>query len=153
MQLNHPHVVLPDGQDVPQQFVHEDDLAAATWCILNRGGRGPYNLAPPDWIYLTDIARETNRRTVRFPMWLINLASKVCWTLRLPMLPYPPGMNAYVRHSYVMAPNRLCQELGYQFQFSTLGALRALIASHAKSARPGRSTASPACPSGHRRAG
>lgn len=127
MLLNHPVVVLPDGCNVPQQFVHEDDVAAATWCILRANGRGPFNLGPPDWIGLTDVARESGRPTVRVPLWLMNLATRFCWGLRLPLLPFPPGMNAYVRYPWIVAPRRLCSELKFQFRFSTLGTLRALL--------------------------
>lgn len=127
MLLHHPAVVLPDGCDVPQQFVHEDDLVAATWCILKNNGRGPYNVGPPDWIHLTDIARETGRFAVRFPLWVMNLAAKICWTLRIPILPYPPGMNLYVRYPWIVAPTRLCRELGFRFQYGSLDTLRELF--------------------------
>jgi UDP-glucose 4-epimerase len=127
MLLQHPLVVLPDGCDVPQQFVHEDDVVAATWCILKGGGRGPYNVGPPDWIHLTDIARETGRRTIKLPLWAMQLASRVSWGLRLPVLRFPPGMNVYVRYPWIVAPNRLCRELGFQFKFSSRETLRELL--------------------------
>lgn len=132
MLLQYPVVVLPDGCDVPQQYVHEDDVAAATWCILSRSGRGPYNVGPPDWIHLTDVARETGRRTVKLPLWTMQLASRICWGLRLPVLPYPPAMNSYIRYAWVVAPHRLCRELGFRFKFSSLDTLRALLRSHGK---------------------
>lgn len=137
MLLQYPMVVLPDGCDVPQQFVHEDDVAAATWCILSRGGRGPFNIGPPDWIYSTDVARETGRRTIKIPLWAMQLTSQICWGLRLSVLPYPPAMNSYIRYPWVVAPNRLCRELGFQFKFSSLDTLRVLLRAHGKLAEVG----------------
>lgn len=132
MLLQHPMVVLPDGCDLPQQFVHEDDVAAATWWILTHNGRGPFNVAPPDWIHLSDVARETGRRMIRIPFRLMRFASRVCWGLRLPFLKYPPGVNYFIRYSWVVAPRRLCEELGFQFQFNSLETLRAVLRSHGK---------------------
>ncbi|HEY3969058.1 MAG TPA: NAD-dependent epimerase/dehydratase family protein [Planctomycetaceae bacterium] len=153
MLLQNPLVVLPDGCDVPQQFVHEDDVAAATWCILKGNGRGPYNMGPADWISLTDVARETGRRTVKIPLWAMQLASRICWGLRLPLLPYPPGMNLYIRHPWIVAPRRLCQELGFQFQFSTRETLRKLLATHRKGTAERRNSPSHAdIPDEHRHA-
>ena len=127
--LKFPLVVLPDGCNVPQQYVHEDDVAAATWCILEANGRGPYNIAPPDWILLTDVARETGRRAVSIPWWAVHLASQLCWTLRLPLIRMPPSMTHYVRYPFVLAPTRLCRELGFQFRYSTLETLREMLRS------------------------
>lgn len=130
--LQHPMVVLPDGCDLPQQFVHEDDVSAATWCILTHDGRGPYNVAPPDWIHLTDVARETGRRTISIPFGIMRIASKICWNLRLPVLRYPPGVNFYIRYPWVVRPRRLRDELGFQFRFNTLETLRVVLRSHGK---------------------
>lgn len=132
MLLQHPFVVLPDGCDVPQQFVHEDDVIAAIWSILTHGGRGPYNVGPPDWIPLTDVAREAGRRTITIPLWLMQMASWVCWGLRLPVLRYPPAMNQFIRYPWVVAPTRLCGELGFRFKFSSRETLRAFLRSQAK---------------------
>jgi UDP-glucose 4-epimerase len=132
MLVHYPMVVLPDGCDVPQQYVHEDDVAAATWCILSRGGRGPYNVAPPDWIRLTDVARETGRPVIKLPLWAMQFVSRISWGLRLSFLPYPPAMNLYVRYPWIVAPNRLCRELGFRFEYSTLETLRSLLRAHGK---------------------
>jgi UDP-glucose 4-epimerase len=130
--LKHPLVVFPDGCDLPQQFVHEDDVAAATWWILARDGRGPYNVAPPDWIHLSDVARESGRRTISIPFWMMKFASRVCWNFRLPFLRYPPGVNFYIRYSWIVAPRRLGDELGFRFRYTSLETLRDLLRSHGK---------------------
>ncbi|MBS0265482.1 MAG: NAD-dependent epimerase/dehydratase family protein [Planctomycetes bacterium] len=130
MYLDQIAVVRPDGCDVPQQFVHEDDLAAATWHILKQGGRGPYNVGPADWMLLSDIARETGRRSVSLPLSVMYAALKICWALRLPFLDYPPASAQFTRYPWVVAPNRLCKELGFQFRYSSLEAFRAMVQAH-----------------------
>jgi nucleoside-diphosphate-sugar epimerase len=132
MLLQHPFMILPCGCDIAQQFVHEDDVMAATWRILESGGRGPYNIAPPDWVHVTDIARETGRLAIGVPMWVMKLAARICWGLRLSLIPMPPAAILYVSHSWVLAPNRLCRELGYQFQYNSLETLRELLRSKGK---------------------
>ena len=148
--LEHPVVVLPDGHDVPQQFVHEDDVAAATWHILARGGRGPYNVGPPDWIYLTDVARETGRRAIKIPLFIMQATTWVCWVLRLPVLRFPPAMNLYIRYPWIVAPNRLCGELGFQFEFSSLETLRELLRAQGKLATSPSDVQPEPCASQHR---
>jgi UDP-glucose 4-epimerase len=151
MLVKHPLVVLPGGCNVPQQFVHEDDVSAAIWCILTREGRGSFNIGPPDWIYMTDVARETGRRTIKVPFWVMTLASRVCWGLRIPFLRYPPGVNFYIRYPWVVAPRRLCEELGFRFRFSSLETLREVLRSHGKLAND-RAESSASVSSEHRRA-
>jgi UDP-glucose 4-epimerase len=153
MLVRHPLVVLPDGVDVPQQYVHEDDAAAATWCILTHGGRGPYNIAPPDWIRLSDVARETGKPAIKLPLWYIQIVSRICWSLRLSFLPYPPGMNLYVRYPWIVAPNRLCHELGFRFEYSTRATLRSLLRAHRKLAMDGPQLRSETAAAVQRRAG
>lgn len=113
-----PMIVLPDGVDVPLQFVHEDDCAAATWEILRHNGRGPFNLAPPNWVTMTQIARLTNRWAISLPFWTFKWASAFWWHCRLPIFQYPPSLHDFLRHPWVMSPARLQQELGFRFQYS-----------------------------------
>lgn len=111
-------VLLPDGVDVPMQFVHEDDVVAATWAILTHDARGAFNVGPPNWMKLSEFAALTGRRTSSRPYWLMKAFLTVWWTLRLPILDFPPSMLAYLRHPWVVAPSRLEQELDFRFQHS-----------------------------------
>lgn len=113
-----PMIVLPDGVDVPLQFVHEDDCAAATWEILRHNARGPFNVAPPNWVTMTQIARLTNRWAISLPFWIFKWASAFWWHCRLPIFQYPPSLHDFLRHPWVMSPTRLQQELGFRFQYS-----------------------------------
>lgn len=116
--LNIPVIVLPDGVDVPLQFVHEDDCVAATWEILRQNARGPFNIGPNDWISLTRLAELTNRWVIKLPFWTFKLASGFWWHLRLPIFDYPPSLHDFLRYPWVIAPSRLERELGFRFQYT-----------------------------------
>jgi UDP-glucose 4-epimerase len=111
-------IILMDGFDCPLQFVHEDDVAAATWQILQAGGRGPYNIGPPDWVHLSEIAKYSGRPIITLPFWLVRGITTCWWSLRLPMFEFPVGMLYFLRYPWVAAPNRLERELGFHFQHS-----------------------------------
>lgn len=121
-----PFMVLIDGKDVPVQFVHEDDVVDAMCQILNQQGRGGYNVAPPDWLSVRQLAQETNRRAVKAPFWLLKTLAAIAWKCRLPIHEYPPGFLYFARYPWVVTPTRLQNEMGFRFQFSSLDALRSV---------------------------
>ena len=138
-----PFLVRIDGCDTPLQFVHEADVAAAIHAILCANGRGAYNLAPPDWSTISEIAQATNRRVFSLPFWLVYATHWLAWTSRLPIHESPASFLYFVRYPWVVAPHRLTRELGYKFQFSSRDTLREII-QHTRqtrrSAEPGAST-------------
>ena len=121
-----PFMVLIDGKDVPVQFVHEDDVVEAMCQIMEQGGSGAYNVAPPDWLHVSDLARETNRRAIRAPFWLVKTLAAIAWKCRLSIHEYPPGFLYFARYPWIVASTRLQDEIGFQFQFSSLDALRSV---------------------------
>jgi len=122
-----PFIGLLDNCDPPVQFVHEDDVVAAIFEILVHDGRGPYNVAPPDHVGLSELARRTNRRTWRLPFTLAYAAAWLAWKLRLPFHEWPPGLLYFVREPWVVAPTRLQQELGFQFRYSSIETLHQIV--------------------------
>jgi len=119
-----PFMVLIDGYDTPMQFVHEEDVAAAIDIILRNNARGAFNVAPPDWLHISDIARETGRRALRLPFWLVYAVHWLSWAVHLVNHESPAGFLYFVRYPWVIAPTRLDTELGYQFRFTSLETLR-----------------------------
>lgn len=125
--LTVPFMALPDGADTPLQFVHEDDVAAATLAILGRSARGPFNVAPAGAMTLREIARAMNIAAVRMPFLLLDAVSRLWWTLRLPWVATPPGLACYLRHPWVMTSQRLRQECGFSFSYSVEEAFRTIL--------------------------
>ena len=117
--LSLPLMFLPDGVNVPMQFVHEEDCIAATWAILSHNARGPFNVGPPDHILMRRVAELTNRRTMPIPFWAMRLATTIWWGLRLPIFDFPPTLHEFARYPWVVSPARLQNELGFQFRFSS----------------------------------
>jgi len=119
-----PFLAKLDGYDAPLQLVHESDVVQAIDAILAADARGAFNIAPPDWITISDIARETGRRVFRVPFWLAYAAHWLAWWTRFPLHESPAGFLYFVRYPWVVTPARLQTELGYEFRFSTLEVLR-----------------------------
>ena len=117
-------VLLPDGVDSPAQFVHEEDLARATWEILNKNGRGPFNVCPEDWMMWSEVAKIRRLFAVKFPLWLSRWAMTAYRSLRIPdyVLPgmsSPTGLLNYLKHNWVGTPKRLKEEIGFEFEHTT----------------------------------
>jgi len=124
-----PFMVLIDGYDTPMQFVHEEDVVAAIDTILRNNACGAFNVAPPDWLHITDMARETGRRALRLPFWLAYAVHWLFWAVHLLNHESPASFLYFVRYPWVIAPTRLETELGYQFRFSSLETLRHVVQS------------------------
>ena len=122
-----PVLALLDGCDTPVQFVHEEDCAAAMLAILTAGARGAFNIGPTDWSSISEIAVETRRWTVRLPFWLARKVHGLAWSIRLPVTEAPVEFLDFARYPWVVAPRRLEQELGYQFQYTSRETLLEIV--------------------------
>jgi UDP-glucose 4-epimerase len=128
--LGLPVITLVDGVDLPMQFVHEEDVVAATWAILAASARGPFNVAPPDWIHLTELARELGKRTLKVPFGPMYAIAAMGWKLKIPRLESPPGILYFWKWPWVVQPRRLTEELGYTFKYSSRDTLREMVRTH-----------------------
>jgi UDP-glucose 4-epimerase len=122
-------LVLIDGYDTPLQFVHEEDVAAAMLAILAANARGAFNIGPPDWSPISQIAADTRRSTVRLPFWLVRMIQGFGWAARLPGYEFPADFLDFARYPWTVAPRRLQQELGYVFRHTSRETLREIIRS------------------------
>jgi len=126
--LGAPLLAKFDGIDLPLQMVHETDVVAGILAVLEADGRGAYNLAPPDWMRISEIARETDRPAIAMPLWLGKMIHTIGWHLRSPLHEAPAGFLEFARHPWVVAPQRLTGELGFRFGFTSLETLRTMTA-------------------------
>lgn len=120
-------LVLIDGCDTPLQFVHEEDVVAAMLAILAANARGGFNIGPPDWTPISEIAAATGRHTVRLPFWLVRMLQGIGWALRLPGYEFPAEFLHFARYSWAVAPRRLQHELGYEFRYTSRETLREIV--------------------------
>lgn len=114
-----PFLALPDGNDTPLQFVHEDDVVSAILKIVESGQTGPFNIGPADSTPLSVIAQKTDRKSFRLPYWLCYGVHALAWHLRLPRHESPPTLLEFARHPWMVDSSRLVEELGFQFQYSS----------------------------------
>jgi UDP-glucose 4-epimerase len=125
--LHAPVLARFDGVDQPLQFVHEWDVVRGIAAVLSGGGRGAYNLAPPNWTLVSEIARETGRTAISMPFWLGKAIHSAGWHLRTRLHEAPAGFLAFARNPWVVAPRRLTEELDFRFAYSSLDTLRSML--------------------------
>ncbi|MBL8815867.1 MAG: NAD-dependent epimerase/dehydratase family protein [Planctomyces sp.] len=125
--LEGPLIVLPGGNNTEFQFVHVDDVADATWTILRNNGAGPFNVAPPDWFTLRELANMSGRRTAKVPLNACLTFTTIWWALRLPKFRFPSGLWYFIRFPWVIHPERLQSEMNFEFRYSSRDVIRQLL--------------------------
>ncbi|MCA9066249.1 MAG: NAD-dependent epimerase/dehydratase family protein [Planctomycetaceae bacterium] len=130
--ISGPLIALPGGNDTEMQFVHLEDVANATLTILQANATGPFNVAPPDWFTLRDLAKMSGRRCVSIPLGACLAFTTIWWKLRLPLFHFPSGLWYFIRYPWVIAPDRLSNELQYRFQRTSHEVIRMLLADAGK---------------------
>jgi hypothetical protein len=96
---------------------------------VRRDARGAFNIGPPDWMTITEIARATNRRALRLPFWVMRLLAPPVRLFRAPRYRLPRGFLEYIRYPWVVAPKRLQDELGFRFRYSSGATLHEIVGS------------------------
>ena len=122
-----PMLLKLDGFDQPLQFVHECDVVGAIQAVLSADGRGAFNLGPPNWTMTSEVAKETNRRIIPMPFRIAYGAVWLMWKLRFPLYESPPGFLYFGRYPWVVAPDRLCNEIGYRFRYSSTETMKETV--------------------------
>ena len=125
--VHSPVMVLADGHNATFQAVHLDDVVDSTLTILEADATGPFNVAPPDWITLRDLAKLKRQFCLKSPLFLCRMFTNVWWSLRLPLYYFPSGLWYFIRFPWVVTPNRLEKELGYKFRYSTLDTVHQML--------------------------
>lgn len=125
--LKSPLMVLPDGNNTTLQLVHLEDVVDSTLKILTSDVSGAFNVAPPDWITLRDLAKLKRQFCLKSPLVMCRMFTNIWWGLRLPLFYFPSGLWYFIRYPWVVAPQRLQEELGYNFRYSTLQTVREML--------------------------
>ena len=119
-----PFLMKLDGYDQPLQFVHEDDVVRGILAVLTQNGRGSFNLAPPGHTTLSEIAAMTNRRVFSIPFWLGYASAWIAWKIHFRPHESPPGFLYFARYPWVVSPNRLIDELEFEFTYTSTETVR-----------------------------
>ncbi len=126
------------GFDPLFQFMHEDDAADAIVTALSAKARGIYNVAGPQPLPLSVIAREAGRRTLPLPETVLAM---LVGRAGLPRL--SRGALAHVKYPIVVDATPFRKETGFAHRFDELTTARSFA-----EAFPARGRASPVPPPG-----
>ncbi len=101
--------VREDEADPPVQFLHLDDLVSAVCLAALDGLAGPFNVAPDGWIGPERFRQLAGGFRVRVgPVEASGRAADVAAAARAAVRrPVPEGLDAHVRHPWVVANDRL----------------------------------------------
>ncbi len=118
--------VLPDP-GVPFQLVHHDDVAAALCAaVAGVGEPGPYNLAGPGRLTVSDLAAELGWHSVPVPQLAVGATAELA--ARLPLLPDEAAWIEAVRRPVLMDVSRAREELGWEPRHDARETLRQTVA-------------------------
>ena len=106
--------VIPDT-GLPFQLVHTEDVAAAiAAAVAGEGEPGVYNLAAPDEITTSDLARELGWATVPVPKAAV--AAVAAAIVRAPLTPAIMEWVAALRTPVLMDSSKARRELGIEWR-------------------------------------
>lgn len=107
--------VRPDQVDPPVQFLHHDDLASALCRVASSGSDGVFNVAPDGWIGQELFTELVGGVQLRVPSPVSDLLLEA--GRRVGIGQTPVGIEAYVRHPWVVANDRL-RSIGWSATYS-----------------------------------
>lgn len=123
-----PVALAPVGSAPPFQFVHEDDVVSAMLFLLEKEAAGPYNLAPPDFMTVSEVNALTKRPALPMTDAMLKAAFALSWKFSLPILKAPPSFVDYVRYPWAVDPKKL-MDLGFSFRYSTRETMEIMLRS------------------------
>lgn len=117
--------VLPDP-GVPFQLVHHDDVASAfEAAVLGRGFPGPYNLAGPGELTMSELAQALGWYSFPVPDTALDGAAELI--ARLPLVPAQAQWIESIRQPVLMDTGKARRELGWEPQYDALQTLRQMV--------------------------
>jgi UDP-glucose 4-epimerase len=118
--------VLPD-LGVPFQLVHHDDVAAALGAaVIGKGEPGPYNLAGPGTLTVSDLARELGWHSIPAPRLAVAATAEL--VARLPRLPDEAAWIEAFRRPVLMDASLARERLGWEPRHDASETLRQTVA-------------------------
>ena len=127
--------VIPDV-GIRFQFVHEDDVASAFLAgTLGRGSPGPYNLAAPGTLKMSDLADALGWYSIPVPDAAVGATAEI--VSRIPSLPEAFAWVHTVRQPVLMKTDRAKKELGWKPKYTAKQTLKQLVDAYREQERFG----------------
>jgi UDP-glucose 4-epimerase len=121
-----PVMIRVTGYDPLLQFVHEDDLTGLMVAILKQKKAGVFNVAGDGCLRYSDVAGLSGKGIISLPDWLLKMVLGVSWSLRLQSESPPSGLE-FIKYPPLVNTDRLKNELGFRFSYSSREALASFI--------------------------
>lgn len=112
------------GCDPPLQFVHEDDLTSLLGIFITSPKEGIYNVAGDGTLKYSDVARLLGKRLLKLPGKLLKLVISFSWATHLQNASPASGLE-FIKYPPVVSTEKLKNELGFTFKYSSEEALSA----------------------------
>ncbi len=134
--VKHGLPIIPiTGPESARQFVHEDDVFDAVSFAALGGVVGKYeifNLAPPGFLLLKDMAKRIGKYTIRIPMFLGKMAFALLWHMSHGRIPtVPEGINSYT-YPIIVDGSKLARA-GFRYRYTSIEALAAKVGRYKQS--------------------
>ncbi len=117
------------GSQSARQFIHEDDVFDAVNFVAFGGIKGQYeifNISPPGFLLLKDMAKHIGKYSIRIPMWLGKLCFAFLWHVSQGRIPtVPAGINSYT-YPILVDGSKLART-GFKYRHSPIEALDAKV--------------------------
>lgn len=112
-------VALPRRTE-PMQFVHEDDLVQIIYLALRDKKAGVFNVGGDGTVPFAEMVKKLGGLLVPLPDPILTFFNAIAWNLRLWFLSeFPnPAMNM-VRYPWVVNSDKLKEELGFSYQYTS----------------------------------
>ncbi len=117
--LRGPRVPTVLGFDPLFQFMHEDDVVSAIVLSLHKRPRGIFNVAGPDPVPLSVIIRETGRRALPMPEFVMNMS---LGRMGLPKL--PKGALEHIKYPVVVDASAFRVATDFRHEFDEVATMR-----------------------------
>lgn len=109
------------------QFVHQDDVARAMRLVLEHSASGPFNLAPDDNLTFAEMAALAGKPCWSLPASVTTGLTWLAWQSRIGVFEIPPGFLPFVRYPWLVRTDRLREELGFEFEYTSRETLVSLL--------------------------
>lgn len=116
-------IVLLPKENMPFQFVHEDDLMAIMKLFLDKPISGAFNVGAQGTLEAKRIVRMLGNIPICLPYRLLYWLNHIAWILRLKFITeFPSPAMEMIRHSWVVSSEKLRDETGYRYRYNSLEA-------------------------------
>jgi UDP-glucose 4-epimerase len=124
--LDKPMLIAVGKADPLMQFLHEEDLLELLWRFVSESHPGVYNVAGPQTVAWSEIARLSGKRLVRLPPFLAYGLTNLSWLMRLQSDSPGAGLEL-IRWPWTVSTQQLETDLGYSFKHTSREAIGAYL--------------------------